>query len=186
MSDQHDPLVFRDMGNFYTYDNELYTKQFPKDWVLDMERDATGPKHCRNCAKFGHWRGVFISYCCNCSTDYSGTRGPGFISVGLECSEENSIFGRGGYMEGFNLSEVGDISFNEEDVLDENGKVLVPYDLLLLEDGYYVYDDSLYEKAMENVSFNEQDVLDENGKVHMEDEEDISCQEENENTTGGK
>ena len=144
MSDQFNPLEFRSFENFYSYDYELYDKRFPKDWIIEMEKDQTGPKNCRNCANFGCWRGVFVSYCCNCAQDYSGERGPGFISHGIEMSTHNSIFAEGNYMHGVNLSEIGLIDFNPEHTLDDNGDPDYPVDLVRGEDGVYHFDDELF------------------------------------------
>lgn len=165
MSDQYNPLEFRDFGSYYSYDNELYTKQFPKEWILEMETDNTGPKFCGNCSKFGSWRGVFVAYCCNCAIDtYKGERGPGFIYNGIERCQENSIFEIGGYMEGTNFSEIGDIDFNPDDILDESQNPCVPDDLEL-KDGVFKYNDELFEYDEEEITTEEE-----------YDEEDNECE----------
>ena len=70
-------------GKFYMYREELYTKQFPKEWL--PHKPDSGPHDCSNCKMAGFWNGVFIGYCANCAAySYQFTRGYGFISVGRE------------------------------------------------------------------------------------------------------
>jgi hypothetical protein len=65
MTHQYDPLVIRDLGHYYSYDDELYDNHFPKEYALS-HKPLSGPKNCKLCAKYGHWRGVFIGYCVKC------------------------------------------------------------------------------------------------------------------------
>jgi hypothetical protein len=69
---------------FYSYDEELYTRTFPFVWA-QTHLPGTGPKECKNCASFGSWNGVFIGYCANCASyKYKGKRGHNFSKVGNE------------------------------------------------------------------------------------------------------
>ena len=121
MSDQYNPLEIRIQGNYYTYDNELYDICFPKEWATNHE-PGTGPKECIDCIKSGHWRGVFIGYCVNCSEEiYNYKRGSGFICRGVEnksapftCQPFKT------YLGGARWKEIGDIDFNPGDVLNSN------------------------------------------------------------------
>ena len=73
-----------DRRHYYSYDGELYTETFPEEWA-QSHLPNTGPKECENCAIFGHWNGVFVSYCINCAQfEYKGERGIGFSDIGFE------------------------------------------------------------------------------------------------------
>jgi hypothetical protein len=74
--------------DFYTAvsDGKNYISSFPRQWILDHEKDETGPKYCANCALYGNLRcsdlneNIFLGYCANCATyTYKGSRGPGFF-----------------------------------------------------------------------------------------------------------
>ena len=71
-------VVCGDNRQYYSYDGELYTGTFPREWV-ENHLPETGPKDCKNCLTYGSWNGVFIGYCLNCSRfDYKYKRGWGF------------------------------------------------------------------------------------------------------------
>jgi len=116
MSDQYDPLVIRYILSTkgYSYDNELYHKNFPEDWVTTHKPD-TGPKECSNCALFGSFGGHFFAYCANCADyEYHFERGPGmYIDYTEFVSDEvPSVFHT--YMTGIKLEEVGDLDMNTD------------------------------------------------------------------------
>ena len=53
---------------------------------------GTGPEECLNCAYFGCIDDVFIGYCANCAINiYEGSRGRGFIEVGIEYHGDNAM-----------------------------------------------------------------------------------------------
>ena len=71
-------VICGDNRQYYSYDGELYTGTFPREWV-ENHLPETGPKDCKNCLTYGSWNGVFIGYCLNCSRfDYKYKRGWGF------------------------------------------------------------------------------------------------------------
>lgn len=121
MGDQYNPLEIRIHGNYFTYDNELYDICFPKEWATNHE-PGTGPKECNDCIKSGHWRGVFIGYCVNCSEkNYNYNRGGGFICRGVE--NKNAPFTSQPfktYLGGATWKDIGDIDFNPGDVVNAN------------------------------------------------------------------
>jgi hypothetical protein len=74
-------------GERYLYDYQWYHEKFPEEWAV-CHKEGTGPGQCTNCADYGSINGVFIGYCANCAMyDYEGTRGRGFIDVGVENSD---------------------------------------------------------------------------------------------------
>lgn len=81
-------VICGDNRQYYSYDGELYTKTFPKEWA-ENHASGTGPNDCMNCLIYGSFNGVFIGYCINCSKviEYQGTRGRG-ITYGIELSKE--------------------------------------------------------------------------------------------------
>jgi hypothetical protein len=91
---QEEPFHFE---NKYLYDYYWYHENFPKEWAM-CPKDGTGPSQCGNCLDYGCINGVFIGYCANCAIyDYEGSRGRGFIDVGVEyddncCMEFTSVF----------------------------------------------------------------------------------------------
>jgi len=69
----------------------IYHENFPQEWAVNHE-PGTGPEECKNCAYFGCIEDVFIGYCANCAIYvYEGSRGPGFIDVGVEFKDDNAI-----------------------------------------------------------------------------------------------
>lgn len=67
----------------------IYHENFPQEWAVNHE-PGTGPEECKNCAYFGCIEDVFIGYCANCAIYvYEGSRGPGFIDVGVEFKDDN-------------------------------------------------------------------------------------------------
>jgi hypothetical protein len=123
---QYNPLEVVYGGNkrqYYVYDGELYTKQFPISWAETHEL-GTGPKECLNCDTYGTWNGVFIGYCGNCAQYvYEGGRGCGFIGWGEEGvkkeGEEDWIRAFDTYLLGVNLDDIGDTDFCDSRVLVE-------------------------------------------------------------------
>jgi hypothetical protein len=113
MSDQYDPLVIRYILSTkgYSYDNELYHKNFPEEWATSHKPD-TGPKDCPNCALFGSFGGHFFAYCVNCADDeYHFERGPGMYIDYTEFMKDGpSVFET--YMRGIKLEEIGDMDMN--------------------------------------------------------------------------
>jgi hypothetical protein len=64
-----------------------YFAGFPNDW-RETQVPGTGPEECLNCADYGCIERMFMGYCVNCAIYvYNGTRGRGFIDVGLESDE---------------------------------------------------------------------------------------------------
>jgi hypothetical protein len=81
---QEEPFHFE---NKYLYDYYWYHENFPKEWAM-CPKEGTGPSQCGNCLDYGCINGVFIGYCANCAIyDYEGSRGRGFIDVGVEYDE---------------------------------------------------------------------------------------------------
>ena len=79
-------------GDKYLYDYNWYHENFPEAWALNHQ-EGTGPGQCGNCVDFGCINGIFIGYCANCADYvYKGSRGRGFIDVGVECSD-NGVLG---------------------------------------------------------------------------------------------
>ena len=115
MTDQYDPLTIRPVGkNIYSYDNELYDINFPKEWAINHLK-CTGPKECDNCAYFGSIGGTFFAYCSNCAKyDYQFTRGPGmwYNYCEFDIDNSDSIFDT--YMKGVEIEDIGDKDLNTD------------------------------------------------------------------------
>ena len=116
---QYNPLeiynVYRSgKPHYYSYNEELYTWSFPKEWAQTHLPD-TGPNECNNCATFGCWNGVFVGYCANCALYvYEGRRGRGFIDLGKEYAEEDALEYPSAfdtYLVDIDLVDVGDTDF---------------------------------------------------------------------------
>jgi len=96
-------------GNKYSYDYQWYYETFPEHWAT-CHKEGTGPGQCGNCADYGCVNGVFIGYCANCAVnDYNGSRGRGFIDVGIEYPgaemlEHPSVFDT--YLEGVDIWDI--------------------------------------------------------------------------------
>lgn len=121
MSDQYDPLVIRYIlsTNGYSYDNELYHRNFPQDWAITHE-PGSGPKECGNCAFFGSFGGHFFAYCANCAEyKYNFQRGPGMYIdyTELISSTVPSVFDI--YMKNISLEDIGDRDMNTDDFNDD-------------------------------------------------------------------
>jgi hypothetical protein len=85
---QEEPFYF---DNKYLYDYYWYHENFPVEWAM-CPKDGTGPSQCGNCLDYGCINGVFIGYCANCAIyDYEGSRGRGFIDVGVESDDTISM-----------------------------------------------------------------------------------------------
>jgi len=101
---------------FYSYKEELYTVQFPKEWAMDHAK-GSGPHECATCKENGFWNGVFIGYCTHCAYNaYDFERGTGFVSIGKEWFfPDRSILAKkrekmafNTYLKGVNLTDIGD------------------------------------------------------------------------------
>ena len=110
---------------YKTYKGYKYHLNFPNEWILN-EEENTG-RDCNNCVDktntgYAMWRGIILGYCANCCQfNYEGTRGIGFMgrAVEVECSRDilgKSVFKT--YLKDINLEEVGDISENPEDTIE--------------------------------------------------------------------
>jgi len=108
-------------NKFYSYDEELYTVTFPKEWA-QTHKTGTGPKECKNCNYYGSWNGVFIGYCINCAVHvYNCERGFGFYEFGEEMNVDISTFlantevdkksAKETYLKGVELDDIGDKEF---------------------------------------------------------------------------
>jgi hypothetical protein len=85
---QEEPFYF---DNKYLYDYYWYHENFPLDWAI-CPKEGTGPSQCGNCLDYGCINGIFIGYCANCAIyDYEGSRGRGFIDVGVESDDTISM-----------------------------------------------------------------------------------------------
>ena len=125
-------------GKFYMYREELYTKQFPKEWL--QHKPGTGPHDCGNCKASGFWNGVFIGYCANCAAYmYQFKRGYGFIYVGRETEpsvlntvdddgnefvveKDNSVRAFDTYLKDVSLCDIGDDELFDSSVEYEQDK----------------------------------------------------------------
>ena len=111
---QYNPKVIRRGGvkdQYYSYDDELYTKTFPTEWAT-CHLPGTGPKECLNCASSGSWNGVFIGYCTNCAIiEYNYMRGSGFIEIGEEYKIDHKNSATNTYLHGIEWDDIGDIYF---------------------------------------------------------------------------
>ena len=121
MSDQYNPLEIRYIHstNGYSYDNELYHKNFPEEWSTS-HNPGTGPKECMNCALFGSFGGHFFAYCVNCAEYvYNYERGPGMYIDYTEfvIDKVPSVFDT--YMKGINLEDIGDRDMNSDEFNDD-------------------------------------------------------------------
>lgn len=97
-----------DYGDYYSYQGELYIKQFPKMWATSHVPE-TGPGECENCNFYGSWNGVFIGYCMNCADYvYEYQRGHGFIDHGEEVNNEDipQLRAMDTYLYGVELDEI--------------------------------------------------------------------------------
>jgi hypothetical protein len=122
----YNPLEIRPFQNFYTYDDELYDKNFPREWAM-FHHPGTGPKECGNCGKYGSWRGVFIGYCLNCANYvYHLERGSGFYHCGLEASiGDPDYYAMNTYLKDADFNFIGDIEMHPAHRADNNGKPIV-------------------------------------------------------------
>ena len=84
-----EPEIFRH-GDKYLYDYQWYHQAYPEEWAV-FHKEGSGPGECGNCAEYASMNGVCIGYCANCATLYDGTRGRGFISIGVENNDADSI-----------------------------------------------------------------------------------------------
>ena len=117
MTHQYNPMVIRDFINYYTYDDELYDARFPKEYALS-HKPNTGPKECILCAKYGHWRGVFIGYCVKCAIgQYKNTRGNGFIMPAVEFCVTTKTAAFQTYLKDIPLDDIGDYYMNPNDII---------------------------------------------------------------------
>jgi hypothetical protein len=97
-----------DNGDYYSYQGQLYIKQFPKMWATSHAPE-TGPAECGNCNFYGSWNGVFIGYCANCAIYiYEYQRGHGFIDHGEELNNEDipQLRAMDTYLYGIDLDEI--------------------------------------------------------------------------------
>jgi len=129
------------VGNYKEYAGFKYPLTFPEDWIL-YEFKGTG-RECLNCV--GHhndgyamWRGVILGYCSNCAYEYHYNRGPGFYRHGREmlykCPEKSAYLT---YLQGIDLEEVGDLSINPEDTLENNKHVVEEINEIIAENELY-------------------------------------------------
>jgi hypothetical protein len=92
---------YSDHCSSYSYDEEedeeefvlegVYHDCFPNQW-RETHLPGTGPEECTNCAYYGCINSVFIGYCANCAINvYNGTRGRGFIDIGVEYITEETL-----------------------------------------------------------------------------------------------
>jgi len=107
---------------YYSYDEELYGKDFPESWAKSQVV-GSGPKWCVECKKNGNWNGVFIGYCVGCATKvYNGSRGTGMCRPGM--SKGISL--------GISMDEQGDIDFYDSRAIfypgTKNGEELLEVD----------------------------------------------------------
>ena len=113
---QYNPLEIRPSacGKYYSYDDELYTTTFPKEWAMN-HLPETGPKECGNCNLYGIWNGVFVCYCVDCARKYNGERGGGVYGFlnGERCGLEKENSAMNTYMEGVLLDDIGDKDFKD-------------------------------------------------------------------------
>lgn len=126
MSDQYNPLQIRYIPstNGYSYDDELYHKNFPENWATSHKPD-TGPKECSNCACFGCIGGYFFAYCANCAHyEYDFQRGPGMYIdyTELVTTSVPSVFET--YMKGIQLEDIGDKDMNTDEFNDNFSAML--------------------------------------------------------------
>jgi len=117
MSDQYNPLVIRSIPstNGYSYDNQLYHKNFPENWAMSHAPN-TGPAECDNCAFFGSFGGHFFAYCVNCAEfEYNFERGPGMYVDYTEfvTNEVQTVFET--YMKNISLEDIGDRDMNRDE-----------------------------------------------------------------------
>jgi hypothetical protein len=93
--------------DYYSYQGELYIKQFPKMWATSHVPE-TGPGECGNCNVYGSWNGIFIGYCVNCAEYvYEYQRGHGFIDHGEEQDMDvPQLRAMDTYLHGIELDEI--------------------------------------------------------------------------------
>ena len=127
-------VVCGDRLQYYSYDGELYTETVPREWVENC-KSGTGPRDCKECARYGSWNGVFIGYCTNCAVEYEYKRGLGFVYgdefLDSDLKEgEEIVLGRryllledmefvtavDTYLKDINLDDIGDKDFNDSRV----------------------------------------------------------------------
>ena len=99
-----------DLGKYYSYNGELFTKTFPKEWATNQIA-GTGTE-CDNCMYYGVWNGVFCAYCLNCADNmYEDSRGGGlygYLHEG-ECGDPNNPKAAANtYLKDLSLKEIGD------------------------------------------------------------------------------
>jgi len=122
------PKFTTTMSGYYLYNNNYYVSTFPEEWATN-HLPSTGPDECQFCREFGFWNGVFIGYCGACAQfTYNGTRGRGFVSIGVENSNDfidkyPSIFTT--YMSNYTLENVGDESYqlSNYNLYEENNNI---------------------------------------------------------------
>ena len=148
-------VVCGDRLQYYSYDGELYTETFPREWVENC-KSGTGPRDCKECARYGSWNGVFIGYCTNCAVEYEYKRGLGFVYgdefLDSDLKEGKKIvIGRrylllegvefvsaaDTYLKDIKLNDIGDKDFNDSQV--EKLEYDEEFRILYSEDGNYGY-----------------------------------------------
>ena len=124
--------------DYKMYEGFKYHLNFPDEWILN-ELPETGRK-CANCVGYRQdgkamWRGIILGYCCNCATEYEGSRCIGFYGHGVEiepCPEKRpwkSAFNI--YLKSldrvfreFDFENFGDINDNVEDTMENHEMIL--------------------------------------------------------------
>jgi len=116
------------------FEGHKYVLSFPDEWILN-EIAGTG-RECANCCGavnkegvyepgFAMWRGLIIGYCVNCSYfEYYQDRGYGFIGQAIETSLDyfTGISAFGTYLKDVDLDNLGDLSENSEDTIENHDK----------------------------------------------------------------
>ena len=108
---------------YKTFAGFKYHLNVPDEWILN-ELPHTG-RECWNCVGregacdgFAMWRGIVLGYCANCSLDYDGERGKGFMGFGVECSWNSFESAFDLYLGPIDFDTYGDLADNEEDTIE--------------------------------------------------------------------
>jgi hypothetical protein len=97
-------------GLYYRLNGMNYDIRFPLVWAMEHLESESGPINCSNCFDFGHYNGVFLAYCANCSEFiHNDERGHYDEDASTKMKLENFD-----YMKGVSWDQIGDNILKKE------------------------------------------------------------------------
>lgn len=108
-------------GKYYRLNGDNYDIHFPLCWAIEDENSKSGPANCGNCFTYGHYNGVFVAYCANC-TKYIYNNERGYYN---ESNSKPQIELKNfDYMKGVSLDQIGDSVLNNDHEEEEDYSIL--------------------------------------------------------------